>query len=110
MTPQRFFWPRLVHSSQSSAMGELGVIGKIAMASLTRYATEAAASLPSTVIWRLLDIASSPLSDSLTSGVSDQHRYRTTGGAGPDAVGSTGEDDRDSGSQDQAGAVGVGEK
>jgi hypothetical protein len=37
-------------------MGELGVIGKIAIASLKRKATDAAASLPSTVIL-LLDVS-----------------------------------------------------
>jgi hypothetical protein len=42
--------PRLAHSSQDSAMAELGVMGKIAMASLKRKATEAAASLASTVM------------------------------------------------------------
>ena len=41
--------PRLAHSSQSSAIVELGVIGKIAITSLSRNATEAAASLPSMV-------------------------------------------------------------
>src|SRR6185436_8886882 len=50
ITPQRFVFPRLAHSSHTSAMGELGVIGKIAIASLRRNATEAAASFPSTVI------------------------------------------------------------
>src|SRR6185369_12603903 len=49
ITPQRFVLPWLAHSSQTSAIGELGVIGKIAIASLKRKATEAAASLPSTV-------------------------------------------------------------
>src|ERR1044072_527652 len=57
ITPQRFVLPRLAHSSQSSAIGELGVIGKIAIASLKRKATEAAASLPSTVIWFLPDVS-----------------------------------------------------
>jgi hypothetical protein len=38
-------------------MGELGVIGKIAIASLKRKATDAAASLPSTVIWFLPDVS-----------------------------------------------------
>src|ERR1051325_3438820 len=61
MTPQRFVFPLLAHSSQTSAIGELGVIGKIATASLKRKATEAAASLPSTVIWFLPDV-SPPLS------------------------------------------------
>jgi hypothetical protein len=50
MTPQRLVFPLLAHSSHSSAMVELGVIGYIAIASLMRKATEAAASLPSTVI------------------------------------------------------------
>src|SRR4029450_1162061 len=49
MTPQRFVLPRLAHSSHTSAIGELGVIGKIAIASLNLKATDAAASLPSTV-------------------------------------------------------------
>src|SRR5262249_7294135 len=49
-TPQRFGLSLLAHSSQSSAIVELGVIGYIAIASLMRYATEAAASLPSTVM------------------------------------------------------------
>src|SRR6185369_5859959 len=57
MTPQRFVFPRLAHSSQTSAIGELGVIGKIAIASLKRKATEAAASLPSTVILLLLIVS-----------------------------------------------------
>src|SRR5262245_8022215 len=56
MTPHRFGFLRLDHSSQSSAIGLLGVIGYIAIVSLTRYATEAAASFPSTVIRRPVDI------------------------------------------------------
>src|SRR6185295_10431282 len=50
-TPQRFVLPWLAHSSQDSAIAELGVIGKIAIASLRRKATEAVASLPSTVMY-----------------------------------------------------------
>src|ERR1043166_9466602 len=50
ITPHKFVFPRLAHSSQTSAIGDLGVIGKIAMASLKRNATEAAASFPSTVM------------------------------------------------------------
>jgi hypothetical protein len=38
-------------------MGELGVIGKMAIVSLKRKATDAAASLPSTVILLLLDVS-----------------------------------------------------
>src|SRR4030095_7142882 len=45
-TPQRFVFPWLAHSSQDSAMAELGVIGKIAIASLRRKANEAAAPCP----------------------------------------------------------------
>src|SRR5262249_1585546 len=51
---QRLTFPRLAHSSQSSAIGLLGVMGYMAIVSLARYATDAAASLPSTVIRRLL--------------------------------------------------------
>src|SRR6185503_19395345 len=58
-TPQRFVFPRLAHSSHSSAIGELGVMGKMAIVSLTRNATDAAASLASTVM-RFLDIDSPP--------------------------------------------------
>src|SRR4030095_2878527 len=54
ITPHRFGLLRLAHSSHSSAIGLLGVIGKIAIVSLARYATDAAASLPSTVIDRRL--------------------------------------------------------
>src|ERR1044072_70832 len=54
-TPQRLVLPRLAHSSHNSAIGELGVMGEKAIASLTRKATEAAASFPSTVM-RLLGI------------------------------------------------------
>src|SRR6516162_9413373 len=50
---QRFTFPRLAHSSQSSAIGLLGVIGYMATVSLARYATDAAASFPSTVMRRL---------------------------------------------------------
>src|SRR5215510_13606075 len=57
MPPQRFGFFRLAHSSQSSAIALLGVIGYIAIDSLTRYATDAAASFPSTVIRRLLAIS-----------------------------------------------------
>src|SRR3954468_24239833 len=55
--PHRFFMPRFAHSSLSSAIVLLGVIGYIAIVSLTRYATDAAASLPSTVIRRLFAIS-----------------------------------------------------
>src|SRR4030095_15223747 len=54
-TPQRLVLPRLAHSSHNSAIGELGVIGKMAIVSLTRKATDAAASFPSTVM-SFLDI------------------------------------------------------
>src|SRR3954462_7078959 len=59
MPPHRFRTFRLAHSSHSSAIVLLGVIGYIAIVSLTRYATDAVASFPSTVIRRLL-----PMSDS----------------------------------------------
>jgi len=41
-------------------MGELGVIGKIATASLRRNATKAAASFPSTVIFFVVDVTHLP--------------------------------------------------
>src|SRR5262249_8432998 len=45
--PQMFLMPSEAQASASSAIGEDGVIGKIAHTSLTRYATWAAAVLPS---------------------------------------------------------------
>src|SRR5262245_41107454 len=60
ITPQRFVLPLLAHSSHTSAMGELGVMGKIAIASLRRKATEAAASFPSTVILLFVDVTHLP--------------------------------------------------
>jgi len=54
--PQRFVLPRFAHSSHSSAIGELGVIGKIAIASLNLNATDAAASFPSTVMRFWIDV------------------------------------------------------
>src|SRR5436190_20177448 len=59
MTPQRFVFFLLAQSSQSSAIGELGVIGKMAIASLRRKATDAAASLPSTVMCFVIFLAAS---------------------------------------------------
>src|SRR5512139_3110920 len=44
-----FFFPEADHVSQSSAIGDDGVIGYMATTSLRRKATEAAASLPSIV-------------------------------------------------------------
>src|SRR3954454_12328975 len=55
--PHRLSRPLLAHSSQSSAIVLLGVIGNIATVSLTRYATDAAPSLPSIVIRRLFPIS-----------------------------------------------------
>lgn len=46
---------RVRKQPESSAIGELGVMGKIAIASLRREATEAVASLSSTVM-RFWDI------------------------------------------------------
>src|SRR5262245_47786045 len=105
ITSHRLVFPRLAHSSQTSAIGELGVIGKIAIASLTRNATEAAASLPSTVISFLLDVGH-PF-PGLAARMSGQHGDCATCDSRPNAVGAAGEDDRHSRSQDQTGAVGV---
>ncbi len=45
--PQRFFLPAALQASACSAMGLDGVIGKMAMTSLTLWATWAIASVPS---------------------------------------------------------------
>src|SRR5262245_57666242 len=54
---QRFVRPLLAHSAQTSAIGLLGAVGHLAMVSLARSATDAAASFPSTVIRRLVLIS-----------------------------------------------------
>ena len=56
VVPQMFFFPFTAHSSQFSAMGEEGVMGYIAMVSLTRKAIEATASFPSVITLFLLFI------------------------------------------------------
>ncbi len=48
-TPQRFGLPWWDHASASSPMGEAGVIGYMAITSLSRWAIRAAASFPSMV-------------------------------------------------------------
>src|SRR3954463_27669 len=55
--PHKLSRPLLAHSSQSSAIVLLGVIGNIATVSLTRYATDAAPSFPSIVIRRLVPMS-----------------------------------------------------
>lgn len=56
VVPQMFFLPFTAHSSQFSAMGEEGVMGYIAIVSLTRKAIEATASFPSVITLFLLFI------------------------------------------------------
>src|SRR6185369_2585658 len=108
MTPQRFVFPRLAHSSQTSAIGELGVIGKIAIASLRRNATEAAASLPSTVI--LLFIGVIRGLELTPACVGHERRDSTTCDTRTHAVGAAGENHRHLCAQDQPGAVGIRKK
>ena len=56
VVPQIFFLPFTAHSSQFSAIGEEGVMGYIAIVSLTRKAIEATASFPSVITLFLLFI------------------------------------------------------